>query len=615
MKKICSLCTGLFLGSVMIMFAGCNNAADGDTKIICLTEKVSADTDKVFDVKVLELEKKTVDIKNSVDTPDATKTLDLYFMQGKEDIPYVLCNDEFMQDLVNKSIKCSTEVNAGTKEITYTNTKENTNLVVDLSKHTMEFENVDLFFKRSSYVYMDPAAIEIDGDYIKIVNPVNIAGTPVTVDWSEQDLGLVIIKYEDKDGKTVYGLGMPLSTFGDFFLPNDYVFLTYNGKDAYWTYNLPDTYWTEGNKGGKRSEALAEFCYNELCLSLDFNYGLKAIHGIDEFKNFDSYFAANGLDKKLKSTDADTFTKAIDELCEFYFSDGHSYYYGPSHYLSKSYKTGVAASETTKLYYQNDERYKNVARKNSYGSSIPGYEVSSDGKTAIVRFDSFTVKENPAENKAQKLAKEDGIAAVLNEYVGKYEEDYDTVVFIHYVNKLIQADSNIENVVLDLSCNSGGAVHSAAFLIAWMLGKCNFDVTDPISGAKYSACYIADVDFDGNYMDSETPDTGDTIKDKNLYCIISPISFSCGNLVPSVLKASGRVTILGEKSSGGTSYVQPLCAADGTRFQVSGKYLMSCSVNGSYYDIDQGIEPHYNIRKPENFYDIETIDSIIKSIK
>ena len=85
-------------------------------------------------------------------------------------------------------------------------------------------------------------------------------------------------------------------------------------------------------------------------------------------------------------------------------------------------------------------------------------------------------------------------------------------------------------------------------------------------------------------------------------------------MVPAVLKASDRVTILGTPSSGGTSCVQSTCAADGTIFRMSSKREMCTVKNGSYYDVDQGVEPNTAINTPESFYDAQTIDDIVNDI-
>jgi len=47
---------------------------------------------------------------------------------------------------------------------------------------------------------------------------------------------------------------------------------------------------------------------------------------------------------------------------------------------------------------------------------------------------------------------------------------------------------------------------------------------------------------------------------------------------------------------------------------MSSKYVMSVNKNGSNYDIDRGVDPHYYINNPTNFYNAETIDTLVKKI-
>lgn len=49
--------------------------------------------------------------------------------------------------------------------------------------------------------------------------------------------------------------------------------------------------------------------------------------------------------------------------------------------------------------------------------------------------------------------------------------------------QITRENSPIENVVLDLSLNTGGALDAAVFTIAWFLGECNLQFTDAITGA------------------------------------------------------------------------------------------------------------------------------------
>ena len=551
-----------------------------------------------FDVKVVELTKKVVPFADP-----SIGFIELGFMDGKEDIPYIRCNSEFFENSIERNITVSS-VNADTKKVTFNNREQNTTAELDLTRHTLTFDNYDQFFRDGNTVYFDAAQSNL-GDYMKMIDYSNIAGQPVVFDWSAQDIGVVIWK----DGNS-YDLALPLQMFNDVFLASSGFFILYNGNKLYLSNKLTDDYWTSGNQSGTRSKALAEFCYNELCLNLDFNYGLKAIHGIDRFPDFNTYFICSGIDRDLKSTNATTFANALKDVCDFFFDDGHSGYISNSHYLAKDAAIPETENRTPakqKAMSDYNYIYKILAR----GESAPGYKVTGDKKTAVVRFDQFT---NAHENKAAKEGHYAAIDGIIDSYAGTYENTYDTVSFIHYVNKQIKDDPNIENVVLDLSCNGGGANHAAAFILAWMLGECTFNFTDSITGAKWAATYVADVDFDGSYMSDDTPDIGDTIGDKNLFCLVSPYSFSCANMVAAMLKDSGWATIIGVTSSGGSSTVQRSSTADGTYFQMSSKNVMSLNKNGSNYDIDRGVEPHYYISNPANFYNLDKIEALVNSI-
>ena len=95
----------------------------------------------------------------------------------------------------------------------------------------------------------------------------------------------------------------------------------------------------------------------------------------------------------------------------------------------------------------------------------------------------------------------------------------------------------------------------------------------------------------------------DDVTDLKLFCLTSPVSFSCGNLVPAFFKESDQVTLLGRTSGGGTCAVNFMSTADGTVFQISGHYKISLLKNGTDYDIDQGVVPHLYISDVNHFYD------------
>ena len=138
--------------------------------------------------------------------------------------------------------------------------------------------------------------------------------------------------------------------------------------------------------------------------------------------------------------------------------------------------------------------------------------------------------------------------------------------------------------------------------------ECTVNVKSTLTGASSSVLYTADVNLD------KKTDEKDTVSDRNLFCLISPVSFSAANTVASALKASGRVTMLGGRTCGGSSAVTSMSTAYGSLFQLSTTFRMSTVKNGSFYDIDQGVEPDYLIMDPDHFYDRDALAEYINQL-
>ena len=582
-----------------------------------------------FDIETLDLTKKDLYFREvsgeTVVNSDEMKTS--YF---KDDIIYTFIDSDFLEAL-KKVYECDftmTEVNKDTTRVVITNTKRNATATFDLARRSLSFSNYDAFFQ-SSDVYSDLTGTF---PYLKRTSASNIAGQEITLSWASQNIHVGLYK----DGDT-YKLALP-NQFCDDILGCAYQNL-YNGNYLYSSSELSQSilledYYEQCSTPGKRSQTLADFTYNELCLNLDFNYGLKAIHGIESFPDFDTYFIAQGIKDKLKSTDPEIFTENLIDVVNFYFGDGHSGFKKNSCWAGKDKISGTKTSSSSEKYLNTLKRYGKARAASIEGAgydettgmstNIPAYTLSSDGKTAIVRFDAFTSAdfEDVESLTTARDSLLDNDHAKLNICVDADTERtfagsgrFDTISIIAAVNKLIQdydaanPTAKIENVVLDLSLNGGGRFTAAAYVLSWMLGECTIDFTNPITGAKFSATYSIDADLDGSYGGEK-----DSVKDKNLFCLVSPCSFSCGNLTPAVLKESDRVTILGVTSGGGASSVHNASCADGSAFQISSKYVMSTSKNGSNYDMDQGVEPHYYINRAENFYTTDNLAALVNSI-
>jgi C-terminal processing protease CtpA/Prc len=109
--------------------------------------------------------------------------------------------------------------------------------------------------------------------------------------------------------------------------------------------------------------------------------------------------------------------------------------------------------------------------------------------------------------------------------------------------------------------------------------------------------------------------------DLNFAVLTSRSSFSCGNLLPSVLADAG-IMVIGERSGGGSCAVQKCVTADGVGWQMStwrGKLI-----NDAGQDIDDGVPVDVDLlertgsKKTESgnpdysgFYDIDLLSEVM----
>ena len=526
-------------------------------------------------------------------------TLSLYFVDGVEDMPWVDLEvwakalNYLQQDVYDDK----------NFELTFSSQGEKAWLTRENGYRMLaDFEEGTLFFDDYNGFMHEP------GDTVPLLDLISMTGFNANgqPELFQRDTYASFDRY----GESVllnlrdYEIGMihvddlylvPLQTMGDFTLAtNAKVDVFYNGNEAFIANDK--NMGTHGNytalgeryysvQPTDRSAALADYGYNELCLVLDSFYGLKQPHEIDRFAPL---LWQIGYDEPLSSENAQDADLAFYAFLDYFLNDGHTYFNSYSWMAGDQELAGMDGSAMVALDEQS-RRYR-AAREKLLGDYSPYQEV---GNTAYITFDEF--ENAPAH--AYYDALEGGDAPI------------DTIGLIIYAHsRIYRENSPIENVVIDLSANTGGSVNAAAFVISWFLGQAEISVKDTFTGAMSTGVYRADVNLDREF------DEYDNCSEKNLYCLISPVSFSCANAVPAAFKASGRVTLLGRPSSGGSCTVQFLSTAWGTSFDISGSQRMSFLKNGSFYDIDQGVEPDFVLSRPESFYDRETLTNYINQL-
>ena len=396
--------------------------------------------------------------------------------------------------------------------------------------------------------------------------------------------------------KTEKGYFVPLQTVSDIVCNYFDCPLYFNGEAVVASEGLNDEERAIMQAGNWQwTEDLADFSYRELCFVLDYQYGLKEIHGIE---SFDTLFAETGLKAQFLGSGAAESDKALWQLIYFYLGDLHSQFTSLSPLSDREAFTdyvsgagqGLAASHRNAAIAE-----FGAARNEAYPDGIPAYEEIGD--TAYITFDGFT---DPS-------AKTDYLAPVTE----ADNSEKDTIRLIQYAcSRILREGSPVKNVVLDLSMNGGGATIAAQYVMSAFLGEADFSTRNKMTGAMSDAVYRADTNLDGAF------DEKDSLAENGLklYCIATPISFSCGNLVPCAFKATSKVTMLGQVSGGGSCSIHCFSTAYGTGFQISGYRRFSVMKNGSFYDVDTGAEPHFYIADPAKYYDREALTEFIHGL-
>ena len=426
----------------------------------------------------------------------------------------------------------------------------------------------------------------------------NRNGKPLTMDLGKYKIDIV------SRGDECY---LPLQTMSDVFFSLQYIYYVFNGEkvigDVYKGQLMDQAYEA---KPADMSQEYALFNFHELCFVMDYFYGLKTEHRIDSFSDFLMLDAAAFA--QLSGTDSIAFDAALTEILLQFFDDGHSAI------IRNSWRSGLPEgiefiSMLANMGYSTITKSGIGAKltdikKAAYPDGIPCYEEIGD--TAFVTFDSFTVNRKPEEYYETELP----------------DDPQDTIELMIHANRMVRREgSPVKNIVIDLSSNGGGNSDAAIAVASWFTGEARFSLLDTMTGAETITCYRTDLNLNGIALSdpeggSGTYDPGDTVAGQyNLYCLISPSSFSCANLVPAIFEQAGGITLIGQRTGGGSNVVFPASTASGMLFQMSGPLQITTYKNGSLYGVDTGVEPHIRLNKPESFYDREALVEMIHNLK
>lgn len=166
--------------------------------------------------------------------------------------------------------------------------------------------------------------------------------------------------------------------------------------------------------------------------------------------------------------------------------------------------------------------------------------------------------------------------------------DIDTPVIVEDI--LANAKSTTENVIIDLSLNTGGNLGAVLRMFTLMSNKeVWYHMIDPLSMEKVSYGVLGDKEPFLNY---------------NYFIKQSSVTFSAANLTAAIANELGIKTI-GQKSGGGASSIDFILFPDGSIINISSNTVLT---NKDYQSIEYGVVPDIHL---DNLYSESEIISKI----
>ena len=216
------------------------------------------------------------------------------------------------------------------------------------------------------------------------------------------------------------------------------------------------------------------------------------------------------------------------------------------------------------------------------------------GNTAYCHFDEFMCDDSGW----LKYYKGEGPKPTIDQY----PDDW-LVILIDALEKA-QNDPEIKNFILDTSTNGGGSTDIVVFITSMFANRPDIYYENTLTGQKMKCSYEVDRNLDGKFDEKDK----DVKLKMNIGVLISSCSFSCGNLLPALLKDYG-ICLLGKKSGGGSCCVLYNPSADGFGYRYSTHRGRLLNLKGE--NIDNGVEPDYSLETDE-FFDIAKVGKLIE---
>ena len=529
------------------------------------------------------------------------ETIRMRYFADRPHVPYVSISDYYRLVYTNpkdpEQKGTLTAARQADGSILFTNV--NGSAVLNAEKDTMSSDNLEAF------ICMMPFEADNDPDQPPFIRKKEhrLEGS-AAASFSFSDYGIDLIA----DGDDIW---FPHTTLSNIYSDLNFRHTEFNGKYLYFIESntnpkyfgamLDSSYaqaLTENmyENGKTRPQDLVTQTYADLCFSLRNFYGAPAHGKIGKNlreKGLEATLDALGEPgKKIKelllSTDSMLFALGVGRL-HLYMADGHSNLQSVENLLplsdEASAQMGKLRDELSPLYaeaetytkardittYAQSERSE--LRYNAYGNTL--YKKSGDMAVGIL--DSFGAL---------------NLEAWRAFYAGKAKrperdslQEPDSLSDFLYSLDKAAADPEVKTFILDITNNRGGFVDVLVTIYGLITGKREVSVTSEnvLTGQKITDVYEVDRNFDGAFDEKDNQ----PVYNFNFVVETTSTSFSCGNLLPSMLKDAGY-RVIGEQSGGGSCALLIQGMDDGYPYMLSA--WQSRLTNAAGEDIDGGVE-------------------------
>ena len=186
-------------------------------------------------------------------------------------------------------------------------------------------------------------------------------------------------------------------------------------------------------------------------------------------------------------------------------------------------------------------------------------------------------------------------------------EDYPDDWLIALVDALEKAenDPEVKNFVLDISTNGGGSSDVVLFITSLFCNKSDIYYENTLTGQRTKSTFEVDRNLDGKFDEKDE----EMKYHLNFALLVSPYSWSCGNLLPAMLKDYG-IPLLGMRTGGGSCAILYNPTAEGFGYRYSTHRHRLNNTKGE--NIDTGIAPTYELDK-NDFFNVQKVTQLVES--